>query len=83
MIGLHGRGQLELASPERAGHSRASAGPCPLRFVIHVDSDQGRIEAVVRPEAIQTAEGEEMRPVLRPTALELAGNKQHDGLPWR
>jgi site-specific DNA recombinase len=40
------------------------------RAVVHVQGDQGRVEMIVRPEAMNV-EGEELRPVLRPTALAL------------
>jgi hypothetical protein len=54
------------------------------RFVVHVDVEAraGRIEAVVRPEA-QNAEGEEMRPILRPTALEIAEDNHRVGSATR
>lgn len=55
------------------------------RFIVHVDhkTRQGRIESIVRDEAVQTVEGEEMRPVLRPTALEIAENNQSVGSATR
>ena len=39
----------------------------------------GRIESVVRRKVIETVEGEAMTPVLRPTALEIAGENQSVG----
>jgi hypothetical protein len=47
------------------------------RFVVHVDGDQGRIEAIVRHDAIRTVD-EDLRPILRPQALEIAPNNQHE-----
>ena len=42
------------------------------RLVVHADREtkEGRIEAFVRPEA-QAVEGEQLRPILRPTALDI------------
>jgi DNA invertase Pin-like site-specific DNA recombinase len=44
------------------------------RFVVYVDVEtgQGRIEAIVRHDAIRTVD-EQLRPILRPTALGIAG----------
>jgi hypothetical protein len=47
------------------------------RFIAHIDGDQGRIEAIVRHEAIKTVD-EDLRPILRPQALEIAPNNQHE-----
>jgi hypothetical protein len=41
------------------------------RFEINVDGEQGKITAVMKPAAIKTVD-EELRPVLRPSALPLA-----------
>ena len=61
------------SSVTRGVRARAALLRLFERFIIHVDRDtrQGRIETVVRPEAIQTVEGEEMRPVLHPTPLKI------------
>ena len=55
------------------------------RFVIHVDGAEGRIEATLKPQSIKTVD-EEIRPILRPTALELGpqpdvGNNEEKGCP--
>ena len=57
------------------------------RFVIHVDGENGRIDAIVRDEAVQTVD-EQLRPILRPVGLDLepqpdATNNVAQGLPWR
>jgi site-specific DNA recombinase len=55
------------------------------RFVVHVDRDtkDGRIDAIVRRDAIRTVEGEDMHPVLYPTPLEIAGENQRVGSATR
>jgi hypothetical protein len=54
------------------------------RFVVHLDPEthSGRIEAVIRPEHVATVD-EQLRPILRPTALELRDDFEHEGLPCR
>ena len=42
------------------------------RFVVYADGDQGRIEAIVRHDAIRTVD-EDLRPILKPNALQIAG----------
>ena len=55
------------------------------RFAVYVDHDtkEGRIEAVVRRDAIKTVEAEDMRPVLYPTPLKIAGENQSVGSATR
>jgi hypothetical protein len=40
------------------------------RFVIYVDGGNGRIDAIVRDEAVRTVD-EQLRPILRPVGLDL------------
>jgi hypothetical protein len=56
-------------------------------FIIHLDCENGRIEAIVRDEAVQTVD-EQLRPILSPVGLDLdprpdAANKVAQGLTYQ
>ncbi len=71
-----------------AGELRDTAGMEAIRaallrifecFVVYVDDSDGRIEAIVRDQAVRTVD-EHLRPIFKPTALDLKGLKDDEGL---